>query len=110
MPSKLRRQFTTEQKVAILRRHLAEKVPVSALCEEYKLQPSVFYLWQKQAFDSLGYAFVPVAGERMADKDRKIADLEAKLVTKDGVIAWVAEQHATPKKVLGKPEGALGAA
>ena len=34
MPSKSVRKFTTEQKVAILRRHLADKVPVSTLCEE----------------------------------------------------------------------------
>ena len=40
-----RRQFSTEQKVAILRRHLADKVPVSNLCDEYKLQPSVW--WQR---------------------------------------------------------------
>ena len=37
MPSKPRRHFTTEQKVAILRRHLVDKVAVSALCEEHKL-------------------------------------------------------------------------
>lgn len=102
MPSKPPRKFTTEQKVAILRRHLVDKVAVSVICEEYKLQPSVFYLWQKQAFDNLGNVFVPVAGERMADKDRKIADLEAKLTKKDGVIAWVAEQHAALKKSLGE--------
>ena len=42
-----RRQFTAEQKAAILRRHLMDKVPVSDLCAEYKLQPSVFYGWQR---------------------------------------------------------------
>ena len=31
---KQRRHFTSEEKVRILRRHLVEKVPVSALCEE----------------------------------------------------------------------------
>ena len=33
-----RRKYTTEQKVAIIRRHLVDKVPVSDLCEEYKIQ------------------------------------------------------------------------
>ncbi len=42
------RKFTTEQKVAILRRHMVDKVPVSELCNELGLQPSVFYQWQKQ--------------------------------------------------------------
>jgi transposase-like protein len=29
-----RKQYTAEEKVAILRRHLLDKVPVSDLCEE----------------------------------------------------------------------------
>lgn len=36
-----RRHFTTEQKVEILRRHMVDKVPVSDLCNELGLQPSV---------------------------------------------------------------------
>ncbi len=43
MPRKPRRNFTTEQKVAILRRHFIDKVAISDLCSEYELQPSVFY-------------------------------------------------------------------
>jgi transposase len=38
-----RSHFTTEQKVAILKRHMVDKVPVSDLCNEENLQPSVFY-------------------------------------------------------------------
>jgi transposase len=38
-----RRHFTVEQKVAILKRHLMDKASVSNLCDEYQLQPSVFY-------------------------------------------------------------------
>jgi len=34
--------------VAILRRHLLDKVAVSDLCEELGLQPTVFYRWQKE--------------------------------------------------------------
>ena len=34
-------------------RHLVDKVPVSDLCNEYKLQPSVFYHWLKQALENL---------------------------------------------------------
>lgn len=44
-----RRRFTTEQKVSILRRHLVDKVAVSDLCDEYRIQPSLFYPWQRQA-------------------------------------------------------------
>ena len=40
---KERRHFTAEEKVAILIRHLLDNVPVSDLCEELGLQPTVFY-------------------------------------------------------------------
>jgi transposase-like protein len=45
---KERKHFTPEEKVAILRRHLVDKVPVSGLCEELGLRPTVFYRWQKE--------------------------------------------------------------
>lgn len=35
-----RRQFTTEQTAAILRRHLVDKGPVSELCNELSIQPT----------------------------------------------------------------------
>jgi transposase-like protein len=49
--TKERRHFTGQEKVAILRRHLVEKVPVSDLCEEHGLHPTVFYRWQKDFFE-----------------------------------------------------------
>lgn len=39
---KERKHFTPEKKVAILRRHLVDKIPVSELCEELGLRPTVF--------------------------------------------------------------------
>jgi transposase len=50
---KERKHFTPEEKVAILRRHLVDKVPVSELCEELGLRPTVFYRWQKELFGRL---------------------------------------------------------
>ena len=49
---KERKHYTAEEKVAILRRHLLDKVPVSNLCEELGLQPTVFYRWQKEYFEN----------------------------------------------------------
>ncbi len=40
---KPRKNYTAEEKVAILKRHLVEKVPVSDLCDESGLNPTVFY-------------------------------------------------------------------
>jgi len=38
--------------VAILKRHLVDKVPVSDLCDELGLNPTVFYGWQKQFLEN----------------------------------------------------------
>jgi transposase len=52
-----RKHNTAEEKVAILRRHLLDKVAVSDLCEELGLQPTVFYRWQKELFENGASAF-----------------------------------------------------
>ena len=44
-----REQYTGEEELAILRKHLLEGVVVSGICDEYGLQPTVFHRWQKQA-------------------------------------------------------------
>jgi transposase len=54
---KERKHFTPEEKVAILRRHLLDSVPVSELCEELSLRATVFYRWQKELFENGATAF-----------------------------------------------------
>lgn len=54
---KERKHYTAEEKVAILRRHSLDKVPVSDLCEDLGLQPTVFYRWQKELFENGAAAF-----------------------------------------------------
>jgi transposase len=43
VPRKPRRTFTADQNAAILRRHHVDKVPVSELCDQNDLQPSLIY-------------------------------------------------------------------
>jgi len=40
MSSKHRRHFDAQKKARIVRRHLADKVPVSDLADEFNIQPS----------------------------------------------------------------------
>ena len=54
---KSRNHYTAEQKVGIVRRHLLEKIPVSDICDQYKLKPTVYYRWQKQLFENGAAAF-----------------------------------------------------
>jgi hypothetical protein len=35
-----------------LKRHLLDKLPVSDLCEDLSLKPTVFYRWQKEFFQN----------------------------------------------------------
>jgi transposase len=49
---KERKHYTAEEKMAILRRHLLDKVPVSDLCEELGIPPTVLYRWQKEFFEN----------------------------------------------------------
>jgi transposase-like protein len=105
MAKQSRRSFTAEQKAAILRRHHVDKVPVSQICEEEKLQPSVFYYWQKQAFERLDVVLQsgpqPGARERalLAENEK----LKERLARKDHVIAVLSEEHVALKKELGEP-------
>jgi transposase-like protein len=102
-----RRQYTTEQKVEILRRHMVDKVPVSDLCNELGIQPSVFYQWQRQVHDNLAGALTTpaAAGPSRREKElaAEVAQLKAKLAKKDGVIAEIAAEYTQLKKELGEP-------
>lgn len=45
---KERRHWSADEKTRLLRRHLIEKVPVSKICEEAQLAPSMFHRWEEQ--------------------------------------------------------------
>ena len=104
--------LTAEEKVAILRRHLLDKVPVSALCEELGLQPTVFYRWQKEFFENGAAAFQTTERPRRQaeEKQKRIEFLEKKVQTKDEVLAELMAEHIALKKALGNSDRDLGAA
>jgi len=98
-----RKSYSPEEKVAILRRHLVEKVPVSDLCDELGLNPTVFYGWQKQFFENGAAAFQRKRkGNGPSPEARKLEKLEAKLTQKNEVLAELLEEHVQLKKELGE--------
>jgi transposase len=105
-----RKHYTPEEKVSILRRHLIEKVPVSNLCEEFGVHPTVFYRWLKEFFENGAAAFERKdrPNRREAAQQDRIAALEANLRTKDEVLAELMEEHVALKKVLGRTDQPLG--
>ena len=54
-----RRNFTGAEKMAILREHLIERVPISEVCEKHGVQPTLFYAWQKKLFEEGAAMFEP---------------------------------------------------
>jgi transposase-like protein len=75
---KKRHNYTAEEKVFILKRHLVEQVAVSDLCDEYRLQPKVFYRWQQQFFENGTAAFNRNGSEQSArlKEGKRIEQLE----------------------------------
>ena len=97
-----RRNFTAVEKVAILKRHLLEKISVSEICQKFDLQPTVFYRWQKQFFEQGFLAFENSAKPKTEPLQAKINQLEEKLTRKNEVVSELMETHLKLKKSLGE--------
>src|SRR5580693_2774744 len=100
--NKQRRHFADHEKVAILKRHLIDKVPVSDLCDELDLHPNQVYDWLKKFFENGHLAFANGRKARAVEdaKDHKIEQLQAKIQRKDAVLGELMEEHVMLKKSL----------
>ena len=107
-----RKSIGGPEKLAILKRYLVEKVPISDLCDQYGLQPSQVYYWQAQLFEHGASVFDRKPGRQAkaeTAKDRKIEQLEAavaqrelKLAQKNEVISELMEANVREKKRNGE--------
>ena len=100
--SRKRKNYTPEEKVTILKRHLVEKVAVSDLCDQYGLHPTVFYRWMKEFFENAALAFQKQKDSQTKALERKVSQLEAKLTQKNEVLCELMEEHVKLKKSLGE--------
>ena len=101
----VRRRFSAQEKVAILREHLVEKMPVSTVCDKHGLNPTVFYRWQKEFFENGAAAFEgkgPRTDGKTRQLEQRVEALQAKLIRKDEVIGELMEDHVRLKKSLGE--------
>jgi transposase-like protein len=102
MDKKPRRQHNPEDKVRILRLHLLEHKPISELCEQEGIHPTLFYQWQKAFFENGAAAFDRTPRSRVGGQnERLITALQDKLKRKDEVIAEIAEDLLREKKANG---------
>ena len=99
--------LTPDEKTSMTRQHLLEKIPVSTLCDQHGISPVNFYNWQRQLFENGAVCFERKknsANERRQDAaaERKIAELQSKLQSKNEVIAELLEEHVQLKKANGE--------
>ncbi len=107
--SRNRRTFLSEQKAAIVRKHLGDKVPVGDLAAEYGIQPSQIHQWVAAVLAQAERAFENGRGRPARDsqakvteaKDRQIKRLEEKLQLKNEVISELMEENVKAKKENG---------
>jgi transposase-like protein len=99
-----RRHVTPQEKIAALKRHLLEGVPVSTLCDDLGIAPTLFYRWQKELFENGHTLFENGRAAKAVDnaKDEKIQKLEAKLQKKNEVMAELMEALTEEKKRNGE--------
>jgi transposase-like protein len=102
MPNE-RRRFTGAEKLAILRQHLIEKLPLSEVCQKHDISPTHFYQWQKKLFEEGASVFESKAGDarQQEAEAQKVAALSARIQRKDEVLAELMGEHIALKKKLG---------
>jgi len=106
---KERKHYTAEKKVAILRRHLLDKMLVSDLCEELGLPPTVILPVAKEIL--LRMVLPPSRARAVPDQQaeqQRIEFLEKKIQTKDEVLAELMAEHIAQKKGLGSSDQKCG--
>ncbi len=100
--SRERRHWTVDEKIKLLRRHLIEKVPISNICDEAHLAPSVFHRWQEQLFLNASLALEGTRRPERGPEQQRIEKLEQKIRQKDEVLAELMAEHISLKKELGE--------
>ena len=100
--SRKRKNYTPEEKVSILKKHLLEKVPVSDLCDQYGLHPTVFHRWLKEFFENGAMAFQKQSDSQSRKLKKELSRLEGKLAKKNEVLSELMEEHVNLKKTLGE--------
>ncbi len=98
---KKRKQYNSKEKVSIIRQHLLEGEAVSDVCEEYDIQPSVFYRWQKTLFEQGEQVFERGRDSQVNQQQRQIVALQEKLQKKNEVLGEVMEEYVELKKKIG---------
>lgn len=94
----VKKRYSPEEKMMILRELLENKVPLSDLAEKYKIHPNVIYNWKKELFEQGASLF---KDKRIKEDQRlqdKIENLETKLKVRNDMISELLEDNIRLKK------------
>jgi transposase-like protein len=94
---KRRRQFTSEQKVQILREHLENQIRISDIAEKYGIHPTVLARWKKELFENALDTFSGKHKKRNG-KTRKEEQLEQKVTRMQEVITELSTEVVDLRK------------
>jgi len=107
--SKKRKNYTSEQKLTIVKSHLIGKEAVSEICHNHGISPSMFYNWQTTLFEHGARCFdTSKTGKQTTQSSRQVQILEAeltktkaKLTEKHEVLSELMSEHMKLKKNFG---------
>ena len=71
---------------------------MSALCDQYHIQPSMFHNWQKHFLKNGAAAFEQTRSVPEKHQERRIVALQDKLQRKNEIVAELLEEHVKLKK------------
>lgn len=105
---KTRKKRTSEEKLALLKRHLVKGEKISDICEEEGIAPSQFYGWQQTLFDDGAQVLERKDRSSAAKESKKVQELQAeldktkaKLSNKHEVLSELMSEYITLKKSIG---------
>lgn len=99
MSKKPYRKVSEEDKVKALKRHLVEKEPVSKVCDELGVSPSLFYKWQQQLFEQAPVWLGRRVKEQTSDADdKRVTILRERLRQREEALAELMAEYVALKK------------
>jgi len=79
MTQRTRRKIDAALKAKIALEALREQATVADLAQRYQVHPNQIYAWKKQLLDQAARAFETGSGAGVADRERAIEKLHAKI-------------------------------
>ena len=96
----IRKRYSAENKVSILREHLEKNISIADICEKYRIHPNQLYRWKKEFFENAAEIFSSKRGRKK--QDNTTIELENKIKERNEVIAELLQENLKLKKFSGE--------